>query len=243
MQQVFFDRQKLIFIKVFSDSNILEREVCGAKIFSKFIGTPKIEIVDNRVAKIDCVDGFLGYQINEEELNLFIAKLLESILPIKNVKRFTIFDELERLKFLLNDQVSIKMLDNIEKNINRVKLFPVHGDLQKLNVVISQGELFLIDFEHFIFAPRELEIVNSIFFNDGNCLEIEKILEFLPSNFFDRKLLKLMLEFYCLKQISLGMDRKISFNLLEKGLERIDSLNIKTKAISRVENRKTYCYI
>ena len=91
-------------------------------------------------------------------------------------------------------------------------------------MIIADGKLGLIDFEHFIFAPRELEFCNSLFFNDGNCLDVIKIVRLFPLGFLDKQMLKRMLKFYGLKQINLGMSQSEAEIRTYQGIKKIESL-------------------
>lgn len=207
MKQVFFDKNQLVVIKVFPSSKTIEREICGAKNLSKAVLVPKIEQLDTKVAKISLFSGFLGYQINEKDLNSLVAKFLLKKKPIDSKIKFTILGELDDLRKCFKGNLKfIRDLDEIETEIRKSVFYPVHGDLQKQNMMILEGKLGLIDFEHFIIAPKELEICNSLFFSDGNCLDVKNIARSLPRGFINKKTLNLMIKFYKLKQISLGMD-------------------------------------
>lgn len=226
MKQVFFDRNKSVVIKVFPDSVQLAREICGAKNFARFVLVPQIIKLDNIVAKASFLEGFLGYQINEDELSSMIANVFTKIKP-KDQKCFSIIEEIDNLLvFFIRDEGATEELLRIKQEVGRVELFPVHGDLQKQNIIIADGELCLIDFEHFMFAPKELELCNSLFFSDGNCLNIEEIVRLLPTGFMDKQMLKSMLKFYGLRQISLGIDKFEAQKKVLSGLDRIDALNM-----------------
>lgn len=208
MNQIFFDKNQSIIIKVFPSSRLLEREICGAKSFSSLVKVPKMKRLDKRVVKISFLPGFLGYQINENDLNLLMAKFLLKVKPTKQRQNFSIFEEIDSLiNVFRGEEKIIKKLGRIKQQIKGVALYPVHGDLQKQNIVIMDDSLGLIDFEHFMFAPKELELCNSLFFSDGNCLDIPGIIKLLPRKFFDQDLLRLMLRFYTFRQISLGLDQ------------------------------------
>lgn len=206
MKQVFLDRDKGVVVKVFPNSKLLEREICGAKNFAPFVGVPKITKLDKKVAQISLLSGFLGYQIDEDDLSRLVADLLGSLKPKIKVPNFSITEEIVNLsQFFKADKKVIQELEQIKKTVSKSPLFPVHGDLQKQNLIISEGKLSLIDFEHFLFAPKELEFCNSLFFDDGNCLNVQKIVAFLPPCVLDQKMLEVMLRFFKLKQIFLGM--------------------------------------
>lgn len=243
MKQIFFDRNQLVVIKIFPNSRSLEREIYGTKHFVKIVNVPIIEKLDRKVAKISLMQGFLGYQISEEELNDIVARFLDSTLPETGTMEFSIFEEIKKLEgFFQNDQESLKKLKKIRQQIRSQNLYPIHGDLQKQNIIIADGKLTLIDFEHFMFAPRELEFCNSLFFNDGNCLDIKGILEYLPAGFLDKRILKAMLEFYTIRQISLGMDQIEAQKRLKLGFLKIVQLFTKQKTKLKIERATDYYF-
>lgn len=245
MRQIFFDQTKAVFIKIFLNSQALEREICGSNSFKKLVAVPQIEVLDQKVAKISLMPGILGYQITEQELNILISKFLQRIKLIKINQDLTIFRKLNYLKkFFKSDPKSLNRLNRIEQNLKGASLFPVHGDIQKQNIVILNGKLGLIDFEHFIFAPRELELCNSLFFNDGNCLNIEEIVSYLPRKLFSKKILKEMLVFYALKQQMLGMNKIEAENKLRSALMKAHNLKFTGKqSLKGVVEFSSFCYI
>ncbi len=220
MKQVFLDPSQQVVIKVFENSRQLEREFCGVRAFSRVCLTPEIEKLDLKVARISLLDGFLGYQIIEGDLNKLVADHLIKTAKLDMIAcSCSIFETISNLEvdFLDNPQILMR-LKKIKKAILNIDLMPVHGDLQKQNIIIREGKIGLIDFEHFLFAPKELEIVNSLYFNDGNCLDITAISKILPQGFFDQKILKLMMEFYAIKQLSLKnqlLNQKINYKIEE----------------------------
>lgn len=224
MKQIFFDKNRSVFIKVFQSSRQLEREKFGIKIFSNLVKVPKIVTLDSKVAAITSLDGFLGYQVSEQDLNIKIVNLLLLKKPM-NINSFSILSEIINLeKFFSGQQAILKRLLKIKVGLKKVSLFPIHGDLQKQNIVLMEGDLGLIDFEHTIIAPKELEICNSLFFDDGNCLDSQSIVSMLPMNFFDPKMIEKMLRFYFLRQISLGLDQVEATIRLEVALKRASRL-------------------
>lgn len=244
MKQIFFDKNQSVFIKVFPSSHVLEREMCGIKVFKELVNVPNMEVLDTKVAKITLIPGFLGYQITETDLSRLVAKFLMAKILVKDAEEFSIFQEIKfmRLKFRENQEL-LEILREIEQGIMGLPLYPVHGDLQKQNIVITGGQLGLIDFEHFMFAPKELEICNSLFFNDGNCLDIQEIINFLPKGFIDKSQFRLMLKFYTLRQISLGMDTHKAFKRLERALVEIGKLDLREKKLSYKDFYSSFCYI
>jgi len=245
MKQIFFDKEKLVVIKVFSSLNILRRELCGAKSFSLLVRVPQMEVLDTKVLKISLLEGFLGYQVSEEDLNLVIASFLLKKKPLKRSSKFSITEEIKKLQKDFQDDLEIILkLRKILQEIQNRELFPVHGDLQKQNIIIGNSNLGLIDFEHFILAPKELEVCNSLFFNDGNCLDIPGILKKIPEGFFDKKAINLMLEFFAIKQISFGMSKFEAEKRLKMAQKKVDGLTFGHKKVNLAkEERSGYYFI
>lgn len=225
MKQIYFDQNQSVLIKIFPTSQAVEREICGAKTFSQFVEVPQIERLDNKVAKLSFIPGFLGYQVSEACLNSLIAKFLFQVKAVNKPSRFSIREEIDSLiSFFEGDQQTVGELQKIAGVIKDLEFVPIHGDLQKQNILINEGNLGLIDFEHFILAPRELELCNSLFFNDGNCLNIKEIVALLPQNFFDKKILELILRFFKFKQIFLGIDCLEAESKFKLALNKVESL-------------------
>lgn len=244
MKQLFFDRNQAVVIKVFPDPELLEREICGAGHLSGVAIVPKIGRLDQKVAKISLLHGFLGYQIEEEDLNTLIAGFLLKKKSGGESCCASVFKEITKLKhFFASRKPIIEDLDKLENFLAGKKLFPVHGDLQKQNIVVVQGKLGLIDFERFLFAPRELELCNSLFFDDGNCLDIAGIIKLLPLQSLDSKMLKAMVRFYALRQISLGMDEKVAKQRLVEAVRKIAGLPLGGKPVLKGDRRASFCYI
>lgn len=243
MKQIFFDKDKLVAIKIFPTPFSVEREIAGALSFRNFALVPKIGKLDNRVLAISLLDGFLGYQVLEQDLNQLVAQFLDSTKSVFEPAKFSILLEIKALRKLIKDENNLSFLKRIEKRLTGVNLYPVHGDLQKQNIIISNGQLGLVDFEHFILAPKELELCNSLFFDDGNCLDIPEIIRFLPKNTINIPLLKLMLKFYSLKQISLGMSAKESKDRIQNALTKIKKIQANYQKIPEVGLESSLCYL
>lgn len=246
MKQIFIDKSQSVVIKVFTNSSVIEREICGVQSLSKIAHVPHIEKLDTKVAKISFLSGFLGYQVPEEQLNMLVSLMLlrKNALKIPVDTKFSIFSEMKKMKKILREKNDLLMLAKIEKNIRRQPLVPVHGDLQKQNMIIFGGAFGLIDFEHFVFAPKELEVVNSLFFNDGNCLDIPSVIGLLPQGFFNLKMMQEMTQYYALKQLILGMNSKEVIVRLNKALEMIARLgkrHVLEKSIQT--NSGSFCYV
>lgn len=243
MKQIFFDKEKLVVIKVFPNSKTLRREILGAKIFSQFVLTPDFSILDRKVVKISLMSGFLGYQVDQKILYELVANFLLNVTSCPYAEDRSIFAEIKRLKNFFTDEEYLKTLSNIEKSLTKQKLYPIHGDLQKQNILIINGRLGLIDFEHFIFAPKELEICNSLFFDDGNCLDIPTIIRLLPARFINKKTLKLMLSFFMLKQISQGLDLKLAQKRLKASLLKAEDLREGSGDVVKTRYITSFCLI
>ncbi len=243
MNQIFFDKNQSIFIKVFSNSEVLEREESGIANLRSLVFVPLIKRLDNKVAKITFLEGFLGYQVLDNDLNMLISKFLLQKKSKKIPAKFTIFSEINKMRKILKDS-DLKILLNIEEEIKGLSIYPVHGDLQKQNIIISRGKLGLIDFEHFMFAPKELELVNSMFYDDGNCLDVQGIINFLPDKFIDQRVLISMLKFYYLRQIFLGMSANKALIRLTQSFKKIKSLNFaRTRNGKIADFSSSFCYI
>ena len=130
-------------------------------------------------------------------------------------------------------------LDAIREAIKNASLYPVHGDLQKQNIVINKKGLVLIDFEHFCFAPLELELVNSIYFNDANCLDVESIVpRLLVDKIISNRLLRVMLKYYSIKQLAQGKSENHVSKQYKRAVNKLN--NILNKIDTKTEENWTH---
>ena len=236
MNQCFFDKDKRVVIKNLNDSTRLEREVNGAKILSEYVNVPKVDKLDTQTILMSFEKGSTGDSIDEKEFNFMLICLFKKIKNNFNatslIKKLSINQQLKKYISLFEFYPDIvKSLRIISKATEDKQLFPVHGDLQRQNIIFTKKGLTLIDFEHFSFAPQELEIVNSLFFNDANCLDVEKLIPFLISDLeFSQEIIGNMLVFFSIKELTQGRNSIEVQNRLIQGIKRLSCItNKKTK--------------
>jgi len=88
----------------------------------------------------------------------------------------------------------------------------IHGDLHLDNILISNNanadKIFVIDFEHSIEAPVEMEFQNSLFWNDEKSLSVNEITEILKTKYkipYSEQKEKLLTKVYVAHQINLAL--------------------------------------
>ncbi len=199
-KRIFRDQKEKVFLKFCGSVVSAQQEMSGAKYLAPAVLVPKIEMLDTRTLLIYEMVGIKASKVPNSLLNSQLLGYFSRVEPVSAFENGqTIFDQIERVsrQFLLPRGM-------VEK-ISHRPLFPVHGDLQKQNILLVDGQLALIDFEHFVFAPLELELVNSLFFSDGNCLDLGSLLPVLKkSGRINFEILQLMLLFYSLRQVMAG---------------------------------------
>lgn len=226
MNQSFCDPAKKVFIKVLDLPEKIEREVVGAATFSAFVTVPKIRLLDSRTLKTSMIRGAKSDLLEERALNKLIINLfcqIKNNFSGKIIEKFTIGNNVESLKAkMINRPKITAALKFVEREISNQPLYPVHGDLQKQNIFVDKGKLSLIDFEHFSFAPLELELVNSLFFNDQNCLNMGIIIPALwQKKIISLNLLTSMLVFYSIKELAIGKSPTATRANLKAGFTRL----------------------
>lgn len=228
MRKVYFSPQKRIFVKTLPEPVGAVRELVGAAVFSQFVEVPEISLGKDRILRSQQVLGERGDRIDEGVLNNLIIELLARIKKEFRGERFCGLEIGERIRGLrksLGRSELSKLLDWVEGEFEEQPLYPVHGDLQKQNIFVQDGELVLIDFEHFCFAPIELELVNSLFFNDKNCLAVEEIIPILwQKRIISFNLLGPMLVFYALKHLEEKGGFGETKKKLKKGFLRLERI-------------------
>ncbi len=222
----FVDTKQKIIVKILENQQKAENELVGSRAFAKFAVVPEISRLDNKTLSITLIDAQPAAGIKQELLNKLILNFFRKVSGDSDVSLSefpNIYLELKRLKDLFSNESEIVLtLKNLEKNILRSNLFPIHGDLQKQNLFVKEEQLILVDFEHFMFAPLELDIVNSLFFKDYNCLNVDFIIKNLvDEKIFSIKMIKNMLIFYSIKQMAQGRRRKDCEKRLKDGLDRL----------------------
>lgn len=123
-------------------------------------------------------------------------------------------------------KITKKLLSDLEIliNYNNYKTITyVHGDLHLGNIILNDSGVCLIDFEHSMEAPIELELQNSIFWNDEMSLDVEicRSLIVKARIEYSAELEILLMSFYISKQLLLALKEQdfLKLNLLiNKGL-------------------------
>lgn len=219
MKKIFCDQNKNVFLKVLANSTRAGREMAGAKALAKYVTVPETDLIDSKTLVVKKVMGVKSTLVPKKKLASLLFDYFLNIKPVGDDEideNFTIDQELENLIGLFSNRPAVTdSLTSVLKTVAVLPKFPIHGDLQKQNIFLSNDRLTFIDFEHFCLAPLELELVNSFFFNDKNCLDTPGILEKLEgSGKMDRKVIGQMILFYVIKQIASGRnlsDAKMRF--------------------------------
>ena len=228
MNNCFEDQNKKVVIKNLFNTDKADREIIGSKIFSKYAVCPNLVKIDTRTVKISLLADFNNTTDNKVLNDL----LVDLFVKIKNefceriLFEFSILKDLEIMSKELSRFSKIKnIIQEICDSIQGKPLYPVHGDIQKENISVSGNKLALIDFEHFRFAPLELDLVNSLFFNDRNCIDVKNLIpKLIKKNLMSIELLFQMLIFYSLKQIKEGRKPSDVQKRLEKAVERLKDI-------------------
>lgn len=256
MNQIFNDLSQGVHIKILSSSQLLDREMVGAMVFSSFVKTNSPTQLDTKTLLVSTTMGKCADRIPLPLLNEKITSLFKKI---KQDFTGPVFDSLcvenliEELSLCFIGQKEIeKSLDLILAAVAKSKKFPIHGDLQKQNILIDDQEnIALIDFEHFCFGPQELELVNSLFHNDSNCLDLVAIVPpFIKQGIVSVDLLEFMFLLYTLKEVAQGTPINTARKNYLRGLGIITQITgekellafpkFSSKNISL--NRQSYCF-
>ncbi len=184
MNKCFIDPDQSVVVKICATREIALREVEGAHVFQKFVHTSNPKRVDSKTLEMVLIDGKIGTAVpckvlNGHVLDMFRKIVSEPVLHDYQMSPYSMYRHIRKLrkKYAYSADIT-SFLVQLEKDIRTKAFVPIHGDLQKQNMFINpSGELALIDFEHFCYAPIEFELVNSMFHSDGNCLDIQFLLE------------------------------------------------------------------
>lgn len=242
---------KKVVIKILSNPNKVEREIYGSLALGAFVQTPTITHVDTKTIIMSYEDGICSKKYDKQELNNLIIQFFQKIWINKPLEKtdFSIVNDIKKLiVFFKDDQIKINQLKAMLKQIKNCRFVPVHGDLQKQNILVHEDNLCVIDFEHFTYAPIELEIVNSLFFRDSNCLDIQKIIPFcIETGMMKQEILESMLLYYSLRQEFLGRNKKEVQKKLSRGLlvlhEIIESMTLLNPRNSRYNWAVSSCFM
>lgn len=226
MSTCLFDHRRGRYQKILLGYGGNRVESLGSWAFGKYAITPSILRLNRALIDIFPLEGVLGIDVPDSVLVDHLVDLYEKVAENPGTQQVP-------SALILTNQMKHWRLphaykDLADKLIERYKdcdLFPVHGDIHKGNIVIVGGELGLIDFEHFCFAPHEFELANLLFHNDHNCPDVEGLLlRLLKKKLVKLKVLRDMVQIYFLKELNAGGSLRKSQRLLEKAL-RLLSLN------------------
>ena len=256
MNQCFNDQSRRMFIKIMANSRLLDREMVGSTVFSGFVKTGLPTQLDSKTLLVPTVLGKSAdlaspQLLNQEILGIFKKIKQDFIGPV--YESLCIENLIEELSLCFIGQKQIeKYLDIILVAVGHNKKFPIHGDLQKQNIFFdNQENITLIDFEHFCFGPQELELANSIFHNDSNCLDLMTILPpLIKQGIISVDLLVLMFLLYTLKEIVQGTSINTARKNYQRGIDIVSQFTGKKQLLAfpkfRSENfsinRQSYCF-
>lgn len=209
MNKCYFVPDQGVVVKICATAESARREVEGARVFRKIVITSEPKVVDSRTVLMKIVEGEPSPAFSDQIVNVLVRDLLRRsvAMSLKTEMRTSAFsiqrliDEL--IKKYAYSQDILRFLTQLQKDIELKPLVPIHGDLQKENMLISpSGELIVIDFEHFCYAPIEFELVNSMFHSDGNCLDIQfQLSELRKITDISDELIRKALVLYALRRV------------------------------------------
>lgn len=234
MNKNFRDPKKGVHIKILDQAFKADREVMGVGYFADRITVPAVIRVDSKTIVVETLEGTKSTKIDSSILCSEVAKEISERKKIQLTEKefdVSIFAKIRELKSLFYARTKIfRFLCRLEQDLIDLPLYPVHGDLQKQNILFGSNlEMIYIDFEHFIFAPIELELANSLFFGDRNCLDVDQIVK---KTMMDHSLIQKMLLFYAIKQYSDGRSLRDTKDKLKLSMSRLK----KTKEIANATN-------
>jgi thiamine kinase-like enzyme len=227
--------ENLLIRKFFDSKKNLSREVSGLKMFQ--MSVPENVPILYEVGEDYLVQEYaIGPAVNSDSsigINKHTDAVVEglseiiSVLIQQNSKRVQIlnkmwYSELENLIThfrLLKSRVNLSEFQTIYSKIlsdlSTIFLcYPepsnvtyLHRDLHAGNIISCNDVLKLIDFEHSLVGPLELEFQNAIFWNDANSLDYKKIISAVIAKTgitYDFTLEKLLLSYYIADQVILA---------------------------------------
>lgn len=222
-KRVFCDQNQNVYIKIARSPEAARRELLGGKILGSYVLVPEMELLDEKTVLISKVSGVKSAQVDERKLNDLLIDYFTDLpaVAVTSVAQ-TILGALADIRAVVE---SSGLLDSVERRLFTAPLYPVHGDLQKQNIFVDDKDLAFIDFEHFLLAPLELELVNSLFFADGNCLDLENLLPRLcEKRLVEPGMLEAMLAFYAVRQVAFGRGLAQSERRFSAGLARLQRI-------------------
>jgi spectinomycin phosphotransferase len=114
--------------------------------------------------------------------------------------------EIEEYKYFMLDTTEIinKMIDRAEEIVQEIepnnKYCLCHGDIHAGNIVLNDGELFIVDWDTLIFAPKERDLM-FIGGGIGNRWNTEDEVKNFYEGYKDRKIDKKILTYYRYERI------------------------------------------
>jgi RIO-like serine/threonine protein kinase len=197
-----------MYIKVCASETAALREVEGARVFKKHAYTPDSLRVDSRTVLVPAIQGQRGDALDEQALHVKVLELLIDM-SRETAQPNDIDIELSITSFVQKRRDGCqrgsdmrRFFNGLLKDLRGAHMIPIHGDLQKQNIFLTpEGDLALIDFEHFCYAPLEFELVNSMFHCDENCLDVDFLVsELNKRGLIDEKLLRKAFALYALER-------------------------------------------
>ncbi|KXK08791.1 MAG: Phosphotransferase enzyme family protein [Microgenomates bacterium OLB22] len=223
MSTCLFDHRRSRFQKIFFGQRSTDAESIGSKIFSRYVVTPIALRLNRALIDICPLEGVLGTDVPDSILVDHLVRLYEKVAgnssPLKISPALILTNQIKRWHL---PQAYKGLASELIERYKDCILFPIHGDIHKGNIIVVQGELGLIDFEHFCFAPHEFELANLLFHNDHNCPDTEGLLlRLLDKRLIDLDVLRDMGHIYFLKELHEGGSLRHSQRQLEKALKHL----------------------
>jgi thiamine kinase-like enzyme len=221
---------KLIY-KRYGSVDSCMREYTAWKQFNELVpeNTPSLVVKKNDL----CVYEFLGSggnKVGKHEASIFAAQVISNVYNCYDpfaYKKGEMWDlainrliqEFSYLKKLFTDLNFVEFynttLDNLEiiRKTNFDNISFLHRDIHKGNIIYKNGHPYLIDHEHAMEGPIELELQNSLFWNDRMSLNTKLVKKHLKSSgirYSDEKE-QLLRSYYIADQIYMAAkDNKLS---------------------------------
>lgn len=187
-----------------------------------------IEDIENMVTEF-VADVFMNYQRNlASRMNLYPFLSFRGRLVVVTEELCSNTQLRQVVGSELADQL-ILSLNLLQKLIDPKRNSLLHRDLHLENLLVSKnGGLVVIDFEHCMDGPLELEFANSLFWHDNKSLAVDNIARQLRSKgiTFDMSLAIQLVDFYFADQLVLALEREEFLKL--------DTLNNQYKSFQRI---------
>lgn len=183
---------------------LLEHKVVNGRKFClyKYIeGEHKFELENDDIETlVDTIDRMAIYvRLNQYFSHSIIKKINQYIKILNEVKEPKISSNI--IEELLS------RYDYLKVDEQKFSFSIVHGDLSRFNLLWKEKELYVIDFDESIVAPKEYEIITTVIkvcfkYNDFDIKTASKILKaYFSLNDTSVEKLKIIWDFYILKVI------------------------------------------